>query len=192
MLGKQAKLLSRGQFSAMLRHVKNRRHALRDAVIILLSTKAGLRAGEVANLTWPMVLDSRGHVGLVIELRDCAAKKRSGRCIPIHPKLRTALSQLKAISGDLSGPVIRSERGGHMRPRSIVNWFSALYGELEFDGCSSHSGRRSFITTAARLVHKSGGSLRDVQQLAGHRSIEMTQRYIEGDTNAKRRLVNLL
>ena len=79
-----------------------------------------------------------------------------------------------------------------MRPRSVVNWFSALFDELGYDGCSSHSGRRSFITAAARMVHKSGGSLRDVQQLAGHRSIDMTQRYIEGDTDAKRRLVNLL
>ncbi len=33
------------------------------------------------------------------------------------------------------------------------------------------------------------GSLRDVQQLAGHASLAMTQRYIEGDTEAKRKLV---
>jgi site-specific recombinase XerD len=37
-----------------------------------------------------------------------------------------------------------------------------------------------------------GGSLRDVQQLAGHASIDMTQRYIEGSTSAKRALVNLI
>lgn len=192
MAGKQAKLLSRGQLLAMLRYVKYNRYASRDTVMILLSSKAGLRAGEIANLTWPMVLDSRGHVGTIIELRDCAAKKGSGRCVPMHKELRSALSGLKAVSDDLSGPVIRSERGGQMRPRSVVNWFSAVFTELGFEGCSSHSGRRSFITSAARLVHKSGGSLRDVQQLAGHRSIDMTQRYIEGDTNAKRRLVNLL
>jgi integrase/recombinase XerD len=42
------------------------------------------------------------------------------------------------------------------------------------------------------MVHKVGGSLRDVQQLAGHASISMTQRYIEGHTQAKRELVNLV
>ena len=192
MAGKQAKLLSRGQLLAMLRRAKRNRNAERDTVIILLSAKAGLRAGEIAKLTWPMVLDSRGRVGTLIELHDCAAKKGSGRCIPMHTSLRKALSGLKAVSDDLTGAVVRSERGGQMRPRSVVNWFSGLYAELGYDGCSSHSGRRSFITTAARLVHKSGGSLRDVQQLAGHRSIDMTQRYIEGDSDAKRRLVNLL
>jgi len=36
------------------------------------------------------------------------------------------------------------------------------------------------------------GSLRDVQELAGHTSLAMTQRYIEGDTEAKRTLVALL
>jgi site-specific recombinase XerD len=48
------------------------------------------------------------------------------------------------------------------------------------------------ITRAARKVSQVGGSLRDVQELAGHTSLAMTQRYIEGDTEAKRKLVALL
>ena len=90
------------------------------------------------------------------------------------------------------GPVVRSERGGRMTSMSIVNWFALRYRQLGLDGCSSHSGRRSFVTRAARLVHKAGGSLRDVQLLAGHRSIQTTQRYIEGDTVVQHRLVSLI
>jgi integrase len=79
-----------------------------------------------------------------------------------------------------------------MKARSIVIWFSRAYHTIGLDGCSSHSGRRTFITRAARLVHKAGGSLRDVQLLAGHRSIQTTQGYIDGDSDAQRRLVSLI
>jgi integrase/recombinase XerD len=79
-----------------------------------------------------------------------------------------------------------------LRPTSVVNWFAALFSELGFEGCSSHAGRRTFITAAARNLHRSGCSLRDVQLLAGHRSIETTERYIDGDTRGQRRLVSLL
>jgi integrase len=79
-----------------------------------------------------------------------------------------------------------------MTALSIVVWFKRACGYLGLDGCSSHSGRRTFITWAARLVHKAGGSLRDVQLLADHRSIQTTQRYIDGDTEAQRKLVSLI
>lgn len=79
-----------------------------------------------------------------------------------------------------------------MRPNSIVNWFVVMFAELGIDGCSSHSGRRTFITAAAKNVRRTGGSLRDVQILAGHQSIETTQRYIDGDTSSQRRLVRLI
>jgi integrase len=79
-----------------------------------------------------------------------------------------------------------------MSPVSIVNWFAASFRAIGLDGCSSHSGRRTFITRAARLVHHAGGSLRDVQLLAGHRSIQTTQRYIDGDSDAQRKLVSMI
>ena len=44
----------------------------------------------------------------------------------------------------------------------------------------------------ARKITEAGGSLRDIQQLAGHASLEMTQRYIEGDSEAKRKLVEMI
>ena len=191
MLGKKAKILTDTQISDLLSYVSSRRHPLRNRVILLLSVRAGLRAGEIAKLTWPMVLDPSGAVGPAIELRDHAAKKKSGRLIPLHADLRVALSHLRATTS-AAGPVVRSERGGPMTPVSIVNWFALAFQALGFDGCSSHSGRRTFITRAARMVHKAGGSLRDVQLLAGHRSIAVTQGYIDGDSDAQRRLVSLI
>ena len=191
MAGKQAKILSDEHVSDLLFFAETTRYPQRNQVIVLLSAKAGLRAGEIAKLTWDMVLDANGQVGSVIELQNHAAKKGSGRRIPIHPQLRECLITWREMSPG-SGPVVRSERGGPMLSVSIVIWFADAYRTLGLDGCSSHSGRRTFITRAARLVHKAGGSLRDVQLLAGHRSIQTTQGYIDGDSDAQRKLVSLI
>jgi integrase len=138
-----------------------------------------------------MVLGPSGEVGGAIELQDRIAKKRGGRSIPLHNNLRDTLIEARDLC-DGQGPIIRSERGGPMTPMSIVVWFNRAYNALGFEGCSSHSGRRTFVTRAARMVHKAGGSLRDVQLLAGHRSIQTTQRYIDGDSDVQRRLVSLI
>ena len=191
MLGKQAKILSDDNIRDLLAFTTLTRYPTRNRVIVLLSVKAGLRAGEIANLTWAMVTDPIGNIGPVIALEDRIAKKKSGRVIPLHSDLRNALATLQKMTG-VDGPVIRSERDTPMAPATIVNWFTIAYRAIGLTGCSSHSGRRTFVTRAARLVHKAGRSLRDVQILAGHRSIQTTQRYIDSDTDAQRRLVALI
>ena len=191
MPGRQAKTLSAADVSDLLVFASCTRNPLRNRVIVLLSAKAGLRANEIANLTWDMVLGPTGQISGIIELRDYAAKKRSGRVIPIHPELGAALADLRRVAA-ASYYVVTSERRGGMTPSSIVVWFNRAFRSVGLKGCSSHSGRRTFVTRAARLVHKAGGSLRDVQLLAGHRSIQTTQRYIDGDSDAQRKLVSLL
>ena len=191
MAGRQAKILTGNNYKDLLVFAAATRHPVRNRLIVQLSVKAGLRAGEIANLAWQMLLDPTGDVGPAIELWDSAAKKGSGRLIPIHPDLRADLVTWRRLSKP-PGPVITSERGGPMTAVSIVNWFAAAYRAIGVSGCSSHSGRRTFITRAARLAHLAGGSLRDVQLLAGHRSIQTTQRYIDGDTDAQRKLVAMV
>jgi integrase len=191
MPGKRAKILSAPDVNDLLVFASCTRHPLRNTVIVLLSAKAGLRAGEIANLTWDMVVDANGQINGVIELTDTAAKKRSGRTIPVHPELVAALAAWRNIAPK-SDHVIASERGGRMQPLSIVVWFNRAFKNIGLKGCSSHSGRRTFVTRAARIVHKAGGSLRDVQLLAGHRSIQTTQRYIDGDSDAQRKLVSMI
>jgi integrase/recombinase XerD len=161
--------------------------------MILLSFKAGLRACEIAGLDWSMVLDPSGRIGKSLMIGSQIAKNGRARRLPLHHELRSALELLNKQAGrPRTGPVIRSQRGGPMLARSVVNWFKLLYVELRLEGCSSHSGRRTFITLAARLVSRAGGSLRDVQELAGHRDLSTTQRYIEGDRDAQRKLVAML
>jgi transposase-like protein DUF772/integrase-like protein len=169
--------------------MENRHSLLVDACLTLADGHAERVQASLSRND--MVVDPAGEIGTVLELHDRVAKNGSGRSIPLHSDLREALIAMRRLHRG-HGVVIQSERGGPMAPLTIVVWFSRAYKALGFEGCSSHSGRRTFITRAARMVHKAGGSLRDVQLLAGHRSIQTTQRYIDGDSDVQRRLVAML
>ena len=94
MSGKQAKVMSPGDQRRLLAVARRGRLPERDHVIVLLALRAGLRALEIANLTWGMVYDANGHISMVVEVRDVIAKRGAGRRVPMHPKLRQALVTL--------------------------------------------------------------------------------------------------
>jgi hypothetical protein len=119
MAGRQAKVLSANDLHDLFVFASCTRNPLRNRVLVLLSAKAGLRAGEVANLTWAMVTDASGRISGVIELPDSAARKCGGRSIPLHPDLMGALAEWRLVAPSTEY-VIASERGGAMTPLSIV------------------------------------------------------------------------
>lgn len=197
-LGKQAKILSKKQIDQLIWYVGTLRQPLRNEVIVMLSIRAGLRAKEIACLTWSMITDADGDIGTSIHLTDKASKGRGGRVIPLNMKLRLKLADLLEQERqhhrfDLAiSHVIRTERSAQTSPQAIVNMFASWFEDMGLNGCSSHSGRRTFITNAAKKISSVGGSLRDVQMLAGHSSLAVTQRYIEGDGGARERIVDLV
>ena len=159
-LGKQAKILTDKQVALALAAVATRRYPLRDRVIILLSVRAGLRAKEVSNIRWSMVTDAQGAVTDTIHLVNGASKgKRGGREIPMAKDLRRALVELQAFkSGAPDDRIIFSERDIGISPKALAIWFLTLYRDLGLKGASSHSGRRTFITKAAKAVEQLGGT----------------------------------
>ena len=114
--GQPAKILGGGEVRRVLAAARQRRYPDRNRVMVLLSVKAGLRACEIGRLTWPMVTSAGGKIGTTLELPAKAAKKGSGRRIPIHADLRRALEQLRKSSlNDCrtdTPAVVLSERGG--------------------------------------------------------------------------------
>ena len=191
-LGKQAKTLNKAQIEMISTYLRSKRNGLRNQTIFLLSVRAGLRAKEIASLTWEMVLTPSGEISDCIHLTNSASKGNSGgRIIPMHNSIHSNLEVLIARLGP-DGFVIRSERSKSVAPQMIVNLFRGWYSELGLTGCSSHSGRRTFLTTLAQKINLVGGSLRDVQLLAGHKSLQTTQRYIETNSEAQRKVVAVL
>ena len=196
-----AKALSDVQLRTLLRFVEAETgFPERNRVIVLASFKAGLRAKEIAGMCWRMVTDTEGNVSDSLALTNDASKGRSGRVIPLHRDLKAALATLHARerTKERGGPddfVVVFTKGATnpvTRSNSVQFLFRTWFTTLGFGGASSHSGRRTFITRAARKVSEVGGSIRDVQALAGHASIATTQRYIDSDPQAQRKLIDRL
>ena len=199
MLGKQSKILTDKQIKMMMNFLSGTRMSTRNQVIFLLSCKGGLRSKEISQVEWNMILDPEGNMGDTINLIDRVSKGNSGRVIPMNSQLKDKLLQLYEIEKvtnkhfDINtSKIIRTERSQSTSPQSIVNLFSRWYSDMNFIGCSSHSGRRTFITNLSKKISLVGGTLRDVQSLVGHKNLQTTQRYIEVDTDCQRELVNLI
>ena len=158
-LGKKAKTLTDAQQRVVLKHLSEGRQSKRNTVMFLLSVDAALRAKEIASLEWSMLTDASGALTDEIRLVDRASKGRSGGVVFMSKRLKTALI---AYSQDqaFAGRVIRSQTGKAMSPQVVTNWFFNLYRDLGYEGCSSHSGRRTAITNWARKISSVGGSLR--------------------------------
>jgi integrase len=187
-LTKQAKVLTDKQVKVVLKHLTGTRHAKRNRVMFFLSLHAGLRAKEIAEISWAMVTNGDGEIGDEISLTNKAAKGKSGGVVAMSKELRSALMELAADGTD--GNIIKVGRGRATSAQVVTNWFFTLYRDLGFEGCSSHSGRRTAITRWARNISLVGGSMRDVQSLARHSSLALTQRYVETNSDAQKAVVN--
>ena len=197
-IGKQAKTLNKSQIEMLRGILRSKRNGLRNETIFLLSTKSGLRAKEISLLSWKMVLKSDGTIDDYINLPNSSSKGRSGRIIPLHKNIKQNLKIMLTKQKQMYGFdqnksfVIRTERSFSTKSQAIVNMFYNWYRKFGLLGCSSHSGRRTFITETSKKISLVGGSLRDIQMMVGHSSLQTTQRYIEADSESQRKVIDLI
>ena len=197
-IGKQSKTLNKSQIQMVRTFLKSKRNGLRNETIFLLSVKSGLRSKEISLLSWKMVCKSDGTIDDYINLPNSSSKGNSGRIIPLHKdikfNLQIMLMEHKGLFGfDINKSfIVRTERTPFTTSQTVVNMFQSWYGRLGLIGCSSHSGRRTFITETSKKISLVGGSLRDIQMMVGHSSLQTTQRYIEGDSQSQRKVIDLI
>ena len=183
-----AKTLTETNLRALLGVLKSPR----EKAMVLLSLKAGLRAVEIAGLKWGAIREDDTVIELV------STKGGKPRTVPVNKELREALQAYRAEcrrtgDDDLVFTARHAKPGEPLTPNAVAAWFRDLYTRrLRLTGYSSHSGRRTFATQAARKATLVGASLRDVQDMLGPASLHTTQRYLEPSSDAKRRLVDLV
>jgi len=187
----QAKSISHDELDTLLRTLRSTRAYLRNRNMILMTHWAGLRVGEVAALSIQDVVNKDRTIKGEIHLHSSQTKGKHPRTVILAQSLQDELARyINTRWGvDLRAPLFCSSKDERrFTANSLGNLFKHFYVKAGIDNGSSHSGRRSFIT---HLANK-GVSARVLQELAGHRHLGTTQRYIDINDDIKKRAVELI
>lgn len=188
----QAKTLTATEIELLLNYIISRKHAARNRSMMLLTHWAGLRIGEVACLRWSDVTNCDGQVKDEIRLLPDMTKGRHARTVFVSAKLKAELqayaAQAKCV--DRSYPFFASQKSikEGFSANSLAQTFALLYAGAGLEGASSHSGRRTFLTTLANK----GTAIHILKTLAGHRSISTTAAYLYSSPSQLRAVVELV
>lgn len=186
----QARVLSGKELRRVLDHVATRPHAARNRAIVLLTHWAAMRIGEVAALRVGDVLGRDGTIRTEIRLDAARTKGRQARTVYVSDKLRKELAAYVKSLGDApasEAPLFSTQKRTAFSANSLCQAVNMIYARSGMEGATSHSGRRSLITTLAQK----GVGVRVLAAIAGHRDIRVTQAYIDVNDGMMRAAVEL-
>lgn len=149
---------------------------LRDRALLAVLIGCGLRRAEAANLSFDHVQQREGRWVLV----DLIGKRNKIRSVPMPNWTKAAIdmwSRAAAISdGLVFRPVNKGNRmmGDGITPQAIYNIIADYAEELKNKGVAPHDLRRTF----AKLAHKGGAAIDQIQLSLGHESIQTTENYL--------------
>jgi integrase/recombinase XerD len=186
----QAKTLTAQEFKQAMGHIALNRHPERNKVMLLLTHLAGMRVGEVAALRIGDVLDAENRIKSEIRLQAHQTKGNVGRAVFMSERLQKEIAvYIRTLrSKNFSAPLFLTQKRTAFSANTLTQHFLVMYKRAGLEGASSHSGRRTFITSLA----SQGVSVRVLAALAGHSSIQTTQRYIDVNDNMLRNAVELV
>ena len=187
---KQAKTLNERELQRLLDFVKTTKSSARNRAIILLTHLAGMRVGEVAAVRVCDVVASDGSVRDEINLSAAQTKGNRSRSVLLNERMRNELAvYIRNVRvRDSKQALFSTQRSTSFTANSLTQVVNGIYRNAGFDGASSHSGRRGFLTNLA----EKGVSVRVMMQLAGHSNMATTQRYIDLRPGVLRNAVELV
>jgi len=187
---KQAKTLDERQLQRLLEFVTKTKSAKRNRAILLLTHLAGMRIGECAALRVCDVVASDGSIRKDIDLSAAQTKGNKSRTVLLNQRMQAELAAYMQTVRvrDAKQPLFSTQRRAGFTANSLTQVVNGIYKKAGFDGCSSHSGRRGFITNLA----EKGVSVRVMMALAGHQNMSTTQRYIDLRPGVLRNAVELI
>ncbi|WP_062309172.1 tyrosine-type recombinase/integrase [Polynucleobacter sinensis] len=187
---KQAKTLNERELQRLLDFVTKTKNAKRNRVILLLTHLAGMRIGEVAAVRVCDVLASDGTVRDEINLTAAQTKGNRSRSVLLNERMQAEIaSYISTVRvRDPKQALFATQRSAAFTANSLTQVVNGIYKQAGMDGCSSHSGRRGFLTNLA----EKGVSVRVMMALAGHANMATTQRYIDLRPGVLRNAVELV
>jgi len=187
-----AKSLTSADIERVLQYIGAHANAERNRCMFLVSVMAGLRVGEIAGLTLADVRAADGTIKHEVFLAAQRVKHGHARTIYISTRLQRELAEyvatVKWVADDqpLFHPCCARRR--YFTANSLAQHFYWLYKRAGVNNASSHSGRKTFLTSLA----SQGVSVFVLASLAGHRSIATTQKYVTVNDDMKRKAVELV
>ncbi len=189
---KQARVLTEQEQRRLLAVVADTRYAARNRMAFMLSYMGGLRVGEIAALKLSDLLEGDGRVREQVRLSAEVTKGGHARTVFVNDRLRKELERYVAGLGERQRqperPLLVTQKGKAFTANVLCQLMAGIYKQAGFDGASSHSGRRWFIT---KLAHN-GVSAKVIMTLAGHKHLSTTQRYIDVNDDMMRQAVAVL
>lgn len=186
----QAKTLTPAEIEHMLAYIAQRSFALRNRVMFLTGLWSGMRVGEIASLSVGDVMNVDGSIRAEVRLTAAQTKGRHPRTVFLPKKLQEELADYMALrpTAKLQHPLFITSGRKRFSANVMAQHFHYLFKHAGIAGASSHSMRRSFITTLANK----GISVRVLAEIAGHKSIAVTQKYIDVNDDMKRNAVEMV
>jgi integrase/recombinase XerD len=158
--------------------------------MLLTGLWSGMRVGEIASLSLGDVVNMDGTVKAEVRLTADQTKGRQPRTVFLPQKLRDELQGYVDLRKptNLAHPLFITAGRRAFSANVMTQHFYWLFKRAGISGASSHTMRRSFITNLAAK----GIGVRVLASLAGHRSIAVTQKYIDVNDDMKRNAVELV